>query len=151
MRKLPINRAELEDIAAAVLQAGSIFTFRASGTSMSPFIRDGDTVYLKQDPPYEVGDVVLAKGGGGITLHRIVTVHGRGVITKGDGAGRPDPGTVSMDGILGKAYKVSGQGLNFHLRPPFSRVLAHPFFVKHVLASRFLRPIGKQFFRLFIW
>ena len=143
MHKQQINHGDLSALAEQVLQSGKRFSFRAHGTSMSPFIRDGDIVFLEQPPEYSVGDVVMLRGDGSIVLHRIVAMDGSGITTRGDGMLQCDPGTAAPAALLGKVVRVSGAGCNFHLRPPFSRLLANPRFADHILRNPFVRYVGR--------
>ena len=143
MHKLQINHAELSAIAGKVLQAGKQLSFVAYGTSMSPFIKDGDTVFLEQPTTYMVGDVVMLRCESGLLLHRIVGIGAEGVATRGDGMSQRDPGAAPRGALLGKVVRVSGAGFNFHLKPPFSRLLADPRFADYVLCNRGFRKVGR--------
>ncbi len=138
-----ISHAALQDIATTVLQAGNDLRFQAHGNSMAPFIRDGDTIHLRNRASYNRGDVVLLTNDQVLLVHRIVRKDQHGVITRGDACTHDDPGPVDIAEILGKVYKVSGSGYNYHLHPPVSRLLAMPFFARHVFRNRFVRTIGK--------
>ena len=143
LHKMQINHAELSALAEQVLQAGKQFSFSAYGSSMSPFIRDGDIVFLEQPSIYEVGDVAMLRGDSGLLLHRIVRIDDEGVTTRGDGMSQSDPGVAPYSALLGKVIRVSGAGFNFHLKPPFSRLLAAPRFADYVVCNRVFRTFGK--------
>ena len=142
------NQTELSELAGSVLSTGKLFGFRAHGTSMSPFIRDGDTIYLQRTEPYRVGDVVMARSPAGATVHRIVRISGTTITTRGDGMRDDDPDPVAPEAILGKVVKISGAGTNFHLHPPFNRLIAHPFIARHLLQNRLFRKVGRQVLRV---
>ncbi len=110
---------------------------------MAPFIRDGDLIHLRNCASYSRGDVVLLRNDQVLLVHRIVSKDRHGVITRGDASASDDPGPVDIAQILGKVYKVSGSGYNYHLHPPISRLMAMPFFTRHVFRNRIVRSLGK--------
>ena len=74
-----LDRDELRGLARQVLGAGGQFSFRASGRSMHPAIRDGERVRVApvdENGPL-VGEVVLYEDEGGrMLLHRVVELGG---------------------------------------------------------------------------
>jgi uncharacterized repeat protein (TIGR01451 family) len=88
------------------LKAGLRIRFQARGASMSPAIRDGETVYVKpaSEANLRRGDIVLAKSDIGFRLHRLICadVHRDVFVTRGDCGLQDDP-TVRRDQILGVA------------------------------------------------
>ncbi len=120
----PGKNSTLSEIASSIIGSGSSITFVAQGRSMSPFIRDGDTVIIaptEGDPC--IGDVVLCRNTeGNLLLHRVIRKTAESVFTKGD-AWLTDDGPVPYKNIIGKAVRVSGSGVNFHLKFPFSFLL----------------------------
>lgn len=112
------------EIAGAVLREGSRISFRAGGRSMSPFIRNNETVIV--EPPtraLRIGDIILfASSGQQLTLHRIVKKTVDGYVTRGDAVCHDDA-TVLHSAVIGRAVHVVG-GLNFHLRFPLSTLVA---------------------------
>ena len=82
-----VNTKEYLDMACALLAEGQTgVPVPVAGTSMTPFLRPGDTVYLEL--PRENlrrGDVVLfVRPGGRYILHRIVGIRGGGFTIVGD-------------------------------------------------------------------
>jgi len=138
-----LKQSDFQDIALTVLQAGNDLRFQAHGNSMSPFIRDGDTIHLKHCSSYDLGDVVLLRNDQLLLVHRIVEKTQSGVITRGDASACEDPGPVNTSEIIGKVYRVSGGGYNYHLRPPFSRLMAMPLFSTRLFRNRIVRKVGK--------
>jgi hypothetical protein len=138
-----LKHSDFRDIARTVLQNGNNLRFQAHGNSMAPFIRDGDTIHLQQSGSYALGDVVLLRNNQMLLVHRIVAITQDGVTTRGDASLYEDPGPVDTGEILGKVYRVSGGGYNYHLRPPFSRLMAMPFFATYLFRNRIIRKIGK--------
>jgi hypothetical protein len=119
------------------LEQGRPMCFRPLGGSMGPFLRNGDVVTIVARPG-RVGDIVLAKLGTEMVLHRVVAKSGDRIITKGDALDHFDP-PIARHHVLGKALtlerdrKISGLdsvtarlcGLAFCLTLPFfPKVLA---------------------------
>lgn len=142
MRELIINHQNLEKIAKNILQRGVTFSFKAQGTSMSPFIRDGDMVRIKQQRLYRVGDVVLLKTQFGLIVHRIITLTPDGVLTRGDNSLASDNGLIGVEHILGRVIQVYGTGLNFHLYRPFSYLLSKNK-IRRCVNIKYIRIISK--------
>jgi len=89
---------------------------------MSPFIRDGDTVAIYPDGPLRVGDVALFRNSEDrLVLHRVIRITEAGIITRGD-ACHADDGFTPFEDVIGRAVRSSGY--NFHLKFPFSRLIA---------------------------
>jgi phage repressor protein C with HTH and peptisase S24 domain len=110
-KKLP--NQEFVALISAVLDQGRPFRFQAPGVSMSPLIRDGDTLTLAplagRTP--RLGDVLafISPATNTLMVHRVVTVrHGR-LLLKADNGTRPD-GWVDPQGILGRVVRVDHQG-----------------------------------------
>ena len=108
-------------MASTIINLGNNISFVARGRSMSPFIKDGDTVIIappKGNPG--IGDVVLCTNDeGNLLLHRVIAKTAERVFTKGD-AWLTDDGSIPYKNIIGRAVRVSGSGVNFHLKFPFN-------------------------------
>jgi hypothetical protein len=111
--ELSLSGPALTELLRSVLGQGLPFSFRATGASMSPFIRDGDKVTLSplQGHTPRRGDVVACVGPGGqrLIVHRVVGKRGDSYLVKGDAASRVD-GLVPREGILGCVTKVERDG-----------------------------------------
>ena len=119
-----ISHQDFLDIAGEILNREQQFSFRALGTSMSPFIKNGDAVTIQRDQNPGVGDVVLLKTDEGrLYLHRVVKKVESGIVTRGD-ASFDEDGFTPCRNILGKVVKVSGEGYNFHLRRPIKGLIS---------------------------
>jgi signal peptidase I len=96
----------------AVLDKGVPFRFRATGFSMSPFIRDGDvlTVSPLSGRP-RLGDVVafVKQEPGALAIHRVVGTGAGVCLIRGDNSSRDD-GYVPEANILGRITKVKRNG-----------------------------------------
>ncbi len=71
-----LHIADLEALCSDTIELGGTLSFRARGHCMRPAIQDGDMVSLGPagGEGWRLGDVVLARGPGGLCLHRIVTM-----------------------------------------------------------------------------
>lgn len=87
----------------AQLSAGETPSFVATGHSMWPTIRDGDTVAIAPLPPAgpRLGDIVLAVTPGGLVLHRVIALSPGRALLKGDANPRPD-GWCPFDQLAGR-------------------------------------------------
>lgn len=116
----------------AVLEKGRPFRFEARGTSMEPFIVDGDilTVVPLVGSRPRPGDVAafVHPASGGVRVHRVVKVEDGRYVLKGDNALDAD-GALSRDQILGVVVRLErggrvrpvGRGLGAALRARLSR------------------------------
>ena len=89
-----VNTKEYLSLTLSLLHEGhSNVPVTVSGTSMVPFLRPGDTVYLNlPERPYRVGDVVLfTRPGGSYVLHRIVGKKDGCFMLLGDGQITQEP------------------------------------------------------------
>ncbi len=143
LKKLHLRQAEFRALATTLLEDGNVLCFRAYGNSMSPFIGNGDTVHIKRAQSYRRGDVVFLRNKLVLLVHRIISVSEVGIMTRGDASACQDPGPVDHSAILGKVYKVSGTGYNYHLRPPFSHLMAITFFSQQLFKNPVIRKVGK--------
>jgi hypothetical protein len=123
-----IGRENFHAIAKEVLISGKGLSFKAGGGSMAPFIKDGDTVEIRPGCSFRVGDVAFLRNSEDrLILHRVIEVTPAGIITRGD-SNEGNDGFTPLKDVLGRAVKSSGY--NFHLKFPFS----------WLIARRFVRP-----------
>ena len=83
------------------------------GTSMLPFLNDGDTVMLsKADPPFTKGDILLfRRKNGPYVLHRVVSADKNGgYVLLGDAQRRNMAETVMPDRVAAKAVRAVRNG-----------------------------------------
>jgi signal peptidase I len=94
--------ATLRDLLASAHRA----RFRATGDSMYPAIRNGDAVEIAPCDVSELrrGDIVLAALPRGLTLHRVVRISPRGIVTRGDNSLCADS-PFGPSQVLGRAIK----------------------------------------------
>jgi hypothetical protein len=102
---------ELMPIVCAALQRGQRVRLTATGSSMHPFIRDGEVVEiapLEGGPAF--GAIVLARTPGGrYVIHRVVRVWGCSVWLRGD-AQLQSQGPLSWESVLGQVITTNRQG-----------------------------------------
>jgi hypothetical protein len=110
---LPLSGESLTEIMTAVLAQKKPFRFRATGLSMSPFIRDGDVVTIRPlgSRPPRTGDIAafLYPGTGKVAVHRIVREESGRFSLKGDNVPAID-GSLPLDRILGTVSRVERNG-----------------------------------------
>jgi len=120
--ELPLSGDSLAGLMRAVLDKGKPFRFEARGTSMHPFIRDGDvvTVVPLAGPDPRPGDVAafVQPGTSGVRVHRIVKVEAGLYFLKGDNA-RDVDGALARDMILGLVVRLERGGRARPVGPTF--------------------------------
>jgi hypothetical protein len=112
--ELTLSNAALIGLMGAVLERGRSFRFRARGSSMYPFIREGDVITvspLSAELP-AVGEVVacLHPRSGNLVVHRVVARTGVGCIIRGDSIAIGPDGLVERRSMLGKVTRVERHG-----------------------------------------
>jgi hypothetical protein len=113
----------------AVIGKGLPFRFRAKGSSMFPFIRDGDIVTVaplgQSLPP--VGDVVafIRPSAGDLVVHRVVDRRTDACLMRGDSATCGPDGWIERASMLGGVTRVEhgGRGARLGMGPE-RRVIA---------------------------
>jgi hypothetical protein len=105
--ELSLSSESLTEILKAVLERGAPFRFKAKGSSMYPFINDGDVVTLSrlQSPP-GLGDVIAFRhlGTGKLAVHRVVGIRGSSYLIKGDNVAETD-GLIPGENVLGRVIR----------------------------------------------
>lgn len=92
--------------------------------SMEPTISAGDLLIIREQNQYQVSDIVTYEWGNSLCTHRIVSIEGDQMITKGDANNTTDEPTP-IDLINGKVvFSIPGFG-NFilFLKTPFGLLL----------------------------
>lgn len=157
-RRGPARRA-LAVLAALVLVAawwwlagpsslgGPVTPVVLHGTSMLPTHREGDLLLVRRASSYERGDVVAFRASGGVVVHRVVTVDGGVLTTRGDNRDGPDPWRPTADRVLGRVWVAlpsGGAGLRALHDPLPLAALAGllTFLVALAVPRRSARPAG---------
>jgi hypothetical protein len=111
--ELVLSNVDLARLMESVLEKKAVCRFRASGFSMSPFIKDGDVVTVSRltDRPVDLGRAVafILPETGKLVIHRVVGIKGNSYLIKGDSRLVPD-GLVPGGNILGFVTKVERGG-----------------------------------------
>ncbi|NIN64701.1 MAG: hypothetical protein GTO63_08375 [Anaerolineae bacterium] len=107
------SRDELAELMRAVIGKGRLFRFQAKGTSMSPFIKDGDVLSLSAIPAHgpRVGNVVAAllEPDGRLVVHRIAAGSANRLTIVGDNSPDQD-GYADETAILAKVVRIERNG-----------------------------------------
>ena len=111
------NRGQAELLRAAI-EHGVPLRTRARGSSMSPFIRDGDVLTIAPTDGCvpRIGDVVafVRPDTGRLAVHRVIARVDAGWLVRGDNCPRPD-GVVLRGAILGVLIRVERDGRHARL------------------------------------
>lgn len=112
MREISLDRAHLSGLAAEILTSGGTFRFRATGGSMTPFIKDGDILEVRPVATAAIrrADVVLYRREqhGGLVAHRVVDLNPGSphVLSLQGDASLFDKETVASTSVLGRVVNV---------------------------------------------
>jgi hypothetical protein len=108
-----LSSPKLLGLARAVLGCGVSFRFRATGQSMSPFIRSGDvlTIAPLSGRPPRIGEVVafVHPVTGKLAVHRVVRARDAARLLRGDATLEAD-GWVRPEDILGRVTAIERNG-----------------------------------------
>ncbi|MBA4390123.1 MAG: hypothetical protein C0399_04210 [Syntrophus sp. (in: bacteria)] len=107
----------LAGLMEAVLEKNVPFRFSASGSSMTPFIRDGDAITVVPSPlQLRPGDVVAFVNvlSNQLMVHRIIHASPAGYLIKGDNNSVPD-GLMPASSIIGRVVRVVRRGRQVRL------------------------------------
>ena len=78
-----------------------IRTYRIGSGSMEPNLKVNDIIMVKSVDKYNVGDIVSFIRNGEIITHRIISINGDEIITRGD-ANNTEDAPIKIGDILGK-------------------------------------------------
>jgi hypothetical protein len=151
---LPLSGAAVLGLLEGVLSRGVPFRFRAGGSSMAPFIRDGDVISVS---PFRggspgVGEVVafLQPEIEKLIVHRVVGRREAGCLIRGDNAEGTAADLVSPRNILGRVTRVERGGHNVRIGLGPERLAiavlsrAGLLLPMYLGASRLIRPFRKR-------
>ena len=123
----------LWDVALELLRKGHTLELLATGTSMSPFIRNKDVIGVRPCNATEVrfGDIILYATSSDLMsspkrVHRFIKrslVNGKStLLTKGDAMAWLDP-PVGPDQVLGKVSTIKKGRRTLHLNQPWGKAV----------------------------
>ena len=112
-RELPLSGSAMIELLHAVLDKGLPFRFRATGFSMSPFIKNDDVITVRSmgsDAP-RLGEVVAFRHPASqrLVVHRVVESGVETCRIRGDAISEDD-GSVPRSNILGRVASVERNG-----------------------------------------
>ncbi len=96
-----------------------------SGSSMWPTLKKGDLVAVKgvdAVDDLQVGDIIAFRHGNGLAVHRIVSIEGEVITTRGDANLQEDP-PINIDQVVGKLISVGGRLVKLPLAGHLSMLL----------------------------
>lgn len=138
-----LNGAQFRDLAEPVLRDGHRLRFQARGSSMGPFIKDGDVLEVAPLGKgwVRLGDVLLVEAGDGRWLaHRVIKTRRRNgerwFLLKGDACPDPD-GWFDTKHFLGRVLIVDRGGRQIDLTSPSVRLSAQLWVTIAPWTSRF--------------
>lgn len=146
-----VPNRELMPLVRAALARGQRVRMTVKGSSMRPFIHDGDVVELVPiEAHLTIGDIVLARcAEQRYVVHRTVRVDGDAVWLRGDGQPRGE-GPLPRQNVHGKVVAVSHMGTTRVLdRGPWHAagrtwVALHPLGLRLLQLSGLLRRIARR-------
>jgi len=114
---ISISSAALSELLQAVLAKGADFRFKARGTSMTPFIRNGDIITITSVKKVEIGSIVAFSrpGTGQLVVHRVVAKRKEEVYIMGDGSSDHTDDWVPIKNIIGHLVRIERNGQDIHL------------------------------------
>jgi hypothetical protein len=126
------------ELMGAVLEKNVPFRFTASGSSMDPFIRDGDILTVSPvSLRLHQGDVVpfVNPSSNQLMVHRILGISREGYLIKGDNNSVPD-GRIPAAAIIGRVVRVEHGG-----RPVRAGLGPERFFIAWLSQCCLLAPL----------
>ena len=117
-----MSAIDAAEVIIDLLQRGHAVEFRVRGDSMHPTIREDDVVHVEPVSQVAAGDVVLVHAPRGLTAHRVVSIDGGAVITRGDNAPEDDD-PVPVSRVLGRVEWVVRRGRKRGVGKPWWSVL----------------------------
>ena len=132
---------------AEVLKTGKAFRFQASGSSMNPFIKDGDilTLVAVSHRPIRMGNVLAFYHPKNVklTIHRFVTRKQKTFLMKPDNAMSAD-GWINQDEVIGMVQVIERVGNKIRFGLGWEKWL-----IAHLSRWNILMPIIQVLWRIF--
>jgi signal peptidase I len=120
-----ISLHQLIPIVEELLRAGQRIRLEVAGSSMYPFIKDGDVVEIeKPGPRLQKGDVLLVRVcGNSYVIHRVVKVDGEYFFLRGDFQ-QGLQGPFRRGDIVGRVVAIYRGGRRYTLERGFLRIMS---------------------------
>lgn len=142
-KELLCSDVEFEALAREVLAYGKPFRFTARGSSMQPFILDGDEVNICSVDSLKIrlGDILFARtGSDALVAHRVIRIKEddgeRLFELQGDDCNRSD-GFIAARNVLGKVCQVRRGDKFLDSRKPVRKLFG-------IMQILFIRWLGKR-------
>jgi len=115
----PLSVMACELVADVVRNFGEV-RLKVTGASMIPAIWPGDvvTVHCRKIAELEPGQIVLSRREGRLFAHRIISIQGNALTTRGDSLLHDDPPITASD-VLGEVVGIDGHGRRLRARQSF--------------------------------
>lgn len=146
-----VYKTGLEEILPLIMEVitvGGVFSFKPSGKSMLPFIREGlDSVKVASaDSPQKYDIVLYRRHNGQFVLHRIIGVKSTGFVLCGDNQWQKEYG-VTKDMIIAQVAEIDRAGRNISVDNKGYRFLVHlwcDFFIVRKFYLRFRNLVRRM-------
>ena len=109
------DQADFLELSQELLDRGGLLRFQANGSSMYPFIKNGDIIMVepRNGNSVSTGDIIFyRRPDGSLAAHRLIKINGREdsliLITKGDALKYIDP-PVNDTQVMGRVILIEGQ------------------------------------------
>ena len=143
--ELPVSGVALAELLKAVVAKRALFRFKARGTSMAPFIRDGDIVTIAplNGATPRCGDVIafVRRDAGTLRVHRVIGRQGAHLLIRGDNVPCDDE-PVDASQVLGRVQRVERKGRRVLIGSGPERMLI-AFLSRQGWLGRTLAPVRK--------
>lgn len=112
--------SEFRETMLEVLGAGHSIRFHATGDSMHPTLCEGDALTASPVRASELrrGDIIVTLQPRGVTVHRLITINGQRVITRGDNADVDDD-AVPVDAVVARVTAIERDGATIRIGTPW--------------------------------
>ena len=110
LNHLPISSIEMGKLMQDVMSLDTPIRLKATGSSMKPFIRDGDvlTISPKSKVKPSLGKVAafVNTGNQNLLIHRVIEVKANFFLTKGDNSYDKNDGWININQVLGCVTRI---------------------------------------------
>jgi hypothetical protein len=129
--KIDISHSDFANLSSEILKGGKVLRFTAHGSSMVPFIFDGDVLTIQ-----DVGSSMVAKGdivfyrtqNDGLMAHRIIKVHSTDGKVRFSARGDGSPGSeeiIDADQVIGEVISIRRGRRTFPIKRGIWKILGY--------------------------